>query len=469
LIVALVLVVVAGVAGVAQYRYDALKDAGRRLGILAPARSGPAEVAPPEGLDVPVQPDARPVAAPLGGGDPAASRVAAALRPYFPKKALGRNVRLLVTDRTGRVLFEKGRGPVTPASTTKLLTSTAALDVMDPQTRFATTVRRMPGTHRIVLVGGGDPYLASRPPARGTSVYPQRATTAELAVRTAAALRGAGVRRVRLSYDDSLFSGPSVDPAWPSTYLPEDVVPPITALWVDEGKSTGRYADDPSREAADVFAGQLRKAGIEVVGEAVRRVAPDGARRIAQVRSAPLGEIVQHLISVSDNNAAEVVARHVGVAVDGRGSFAGATAGVRTTLARLGVDTTGLRLYDGSGLSRKDRIDPRTIVGVLRVAAGPGHGRLREVVTGLPIAGFSGSLAARYESAPEEGLGRVRAKTGTLTGVSALAGIAVDLDGDQLFFAVMADRIAPVKTLAARQALDRITAALAACHCRATP
>ena len=268
------------------------------------------------------------------------------------------------------MLFSKGSGPITPASTTKLLTSTAALEVIDPQTRFATTVRRVPGTHRIVLVGGGDPYLASRPPARGTQVYPQRATTAELAVRAAAALRGDGVRKVRLSYDDSLFTGPPVDPAWPSTYVPEDVVPPITALWVDEGKASGRYSGDPSREAADVFAAQLRKAGIKVVGQLRHRAAPARATRIAEVRSAPLGEIVQRLISVSDNNAAEVVARHVGIAVDGRGSFAGATAGVRTTLERLGVDTTGLRLYDGSGLSRRDRIDPRTIERAQALLAG---------------------------------------------------------------------------------------------------
>ena len=103
--------------------------------------------------------------------------------------------------------------------------------------------------------------------------------------------------------------------------------------------------------------------------------------------------------------------------------------------------------------------------GVLRTAGGPGHARLREVVTGLPIAGFTGSLATRYQTSPHAALGRVRAKTGTLTGVSALVGTAVDLDGDQLYFAVMADRIAPPQTMAARQAEERITAALGACHC----
>ena len=232
-----------------------------------------------------------------------------------------------------------------------------------------------------------------------------------------------------------------------------------------EGEVDGRYTSDPSLAAATTFAGQLRKAGIRIIGAPQHRRTPHGSSLVAQVRSAPLGEIVQHLLAVSDNNAAEVVARHAAIAAGRSGSFEGAVATIRSTLGRLGVDTTGLRLYDGSGLSRHDRIDPRTIVGVLRIASGPAHPRLREVVTGLPIAGFSGSLASRYDSSPEAALGRVRAKTGTLTGVSALAGTTADLDGDQLYFAVMADKIKPADTMAARQAEERITAALGACHC----
>lgn len=467
-VVVLVLVVLAGVAGVAQYKYDAVRDAARRIGVLGPAQpAGPARIAAPAGLDLPHQPKAARVAAKLGTGDPVAARVAAALRPYFPDKALGRNVRVLVTDRAGRVLFRSGRGPITPASTTKLLTTTAALQVMDPQTRFATRVERVPGTHRIVLVGGGDPYLAAKPPEQDDDVqYPKRATTAQLAVRTARALRHAGVHRVRLSYDDSLFTGPAVNPKWPSTYLPEDVVPPITALWVDEATDAdGRYVADPSLAAARTFASQLRRAGVAIIGGPAHRKAPARAHRIAQVRSAPLGEIVQRLIAMSDNNAAEVVARHTAIAVGNSASFRGATKAIRTVLARLGVTTSGLRLYDGSGLSRLDRIDPRTIVDVLRLDSGPGHARLREVVTGLPIAGFSGTLEPRYGTSPKDALGRVRAKTATLTGVSGLAGIAVDLDGDQLFFAVMADRIKEERTMDAREAEEKITAALGACRC----
>jgi D-alanyl-D-alanine carboxypeptidase/D-alanyl-D-alanine-endopeptidase (penicillin-binding protein 4) len=86
------------------------------------------------------------------------------------------------------------------------------------------------------------------------------------------------------------------------------------------------------------------------------------------------------------------------------------------------------------------------------------------VVTGLPVAGFTGSLADRFLQAPR-GRGLVRAKTGTLSGVSGLAGIATDREGTPLVFAVLADRIRLPATLDARAALDDATSALAACRC----
>jgi D-alanyl-D-alanine carboxypeptidase/D-alanyl-D-alanine-endopeptidase (penicillin-binding protein 4) len=102
---------------------------------------------------------------------------------------------------------------------------------------------------------------------------------------------------------------------------------------------------------------------------------------------------------------------------------------------------------------------------VLALAASEEHPELRAVVTGLPVAAFSGSLESRFADADPAGRGRVRAKTGTLTGVSSLAGIATDVDGDPLVFVLMADRIALEDTLDARAALDRLAAALGACRC----
>ena len=125
----------------------------------------------------------------------------------------------------------------------------------------------------------------------------------------------------------------------------------------------------------------------------------------------------------------------------------------------------GAEVYDGSGLSRDNRLDPDTITAVLQVAAAADHPELRPVLTGLPVAGFTGSLTERFGDAGDAGRGLVRAKTGTLTGVSGLAGTVTDRTGTPMVFAVLADGIALVDTLDARAALDDLTSALAACRC----
>ena len=83
------------------------------------------------------------------------------------------------------------------------------------------------------------------------------------------------------------------------------------------------------------------------------------------------------------------------------------------------------------------------------------------MITGLPVAGFTGSLANRMDLGPPAGRGRVRAKTGTLTGVTSLAGIAADVDGNAMVFVLMADRVRKNKDLLARVAMDNAAASLA--------
>jgi D-alanyl-D-alanine carboxypeptidase/D-alanyl-D-alanine-endopeptidase (penicillin-binding protein 4) len=110
-------------------------------------------------------------------------------------------------------------------------------------------------------------------------------------------------------------------------------------------------------------------------------------------------------------------------------------------------------------------LSPATLLAVLRVAAAADHPELRAVLTGLPVAGFSGSLEYRFADAAPAARGRVRAKTGTLEGTSTLAGVVTDLDGTSAAFVLMADRVGLLKTLAARDALDAAAAALGGCRC----
>jgi len=427
----------------------------------------PAEVLPPEGLDLAAGTVAPPVAGTSSGGPLSVVAVRRAVAPYVGDDGLGGHVDVVVGELgSDRTVYRSGTGAVVPASTNKLLTTTAALEQLGPMARFRTTVRQ--AGRRIVLVGGGDPFLAtSRATAKG--LYPVRATLADLATGTAAALKQQGLTSVRLSYDDSLFTGPQVSPQWPATYLPQDVVPPITALWTDEGKGADdRYVADPSRAAATAFAKALAADGIRVRGAVGRTVSASTETEIAAVQSAPLGQIVERTLAVSDNNAAEVIAHHVGLAVRQDGSFAGGAAAVMEVLKRLGIDTTGASVYDGSGLSRRDRLMPDTLLGVLRVVASADHPELRQVLTGLPVAGFTGSLQWRFDDAPAAARGRVRAKTGTLTGVSGLAGVITDLDGNRMVFVAIADKVAVPQTLVARHDLDLLAGSLAACRCGRT-
>ena len=442
-------------------------DLGARWGLVAPDPDlEPALVLPPEGLDLPTQRAAAAVAKPLSSSSASPTAVSRTVRSLLADRRLGSHVDVLVTDlETGEPLYRKGSGTVTPASTMKLLTSLAALDAIGPDHRFETTVRRVPGTRQIVLVGGGDPFLQSAPSKE--YFYPHRADLQSLARRTAKALHADGIRKVRLGYDDSLFRGPRTPKSWPASYVTEGVAPPITALWVDEGHNPlgSGYVGDPSLAAGQVFRAALAEQGVTVVGDLRHRRAPAGARPVASVASPPLGQIVARLILVSDNNAAEVVAHHVGREVRSDGSFAGGALAVRSVLRKLDVPLTGAVIHDGSGLSRADRLSPRTLTEVLRLAASAEHPTLREVLTGLPVAGFSGSLEYRFDTGDPAGRGRVQAKTGTLTGVHGLAGVATDLDGNVMGFVAIADRVPKSQQLYARLTIDKLAAALGACRC----
>lgn len=431
--------------------------------------SEPAEVAPPPGLQLPDPPAPVPVAEPAepAAADPRAVR--RAVTRVLDDRRLGPRVAVGVSQLSdGRQVLRSGPARVVPASTMKLLTGAAVLARLGGEHHFTTSV--VPGSARreVVLVGGGDPFLARRP-ATGEAVYPPRADVTTLAEATARSLRAQGTTRVRLRYDATLFSGPGANPRWEPSYLPDNVVSPIGALWVDQGREADGVArsDDPARDAARAFARALRDRRIAVVGGPRPGPAPDGAAPLAEVQSASLAQIVERVLDVSDNEAAEVLARHVALAAGQPAGFAGANRAVVATLESLGVAVGADTVLDGSGLSRQNRLSAGTLLDLLETAASAEHPELRPVLTGLPVAGFTGSLATRFDTGSPVGLGTVRAKTGTLSGVHGLAGTVTTRDGVVLAFVAVADRVRLENTLDARAILDRAAAALAACRCAA--
>ncbi len=348
---------------------------------------------PPPGLDLPRLPDAAPVAADRAEQPVDERAVRRALGRLTRDKRLGPRVAVAVAGLDARVAHEEGPRVVVPASLLKTATSLAALEQVGPQERFTTSVVRRGGA--LTLVGGGDPLLTG---AADPDAVPREADLTTLARRTAQALRrDGGPKRVTLRYDDSLFSGPAVSPNWENDYVPDDVVSPITALWVDEGREYPgaiSRSDDPSRAAASRFADALGAAGVKVAGAPRPGRAP-GGDPIASVASAPLVEIVEHVLETSDNEAAEVLLRHVGLAVGGGGrggSFAAGARAVRSTLADLGVPLRGARIVDGSGLSRDNRLGVDALLDILTTSLDPKRPLLAGVAGGLPVAGFTGSL-----------------------------------------------------------------------------
>ncbi len=418
----------------------------------------PAAVPPPEGMDLPAVRTPEPVAAEAEPGRLRPAAVRRALASGLRDKDLGRSVHAAVAGlEDGPPVYATGNASFTPASTMKLLTTTAALAALGPDHRFETTV--VAKGRRITLVGGGDPMLARSP----RDDWPQVADVSSLAEQAAADL---GRRKpVRISYDASLFTGPAENPYWRADYIPDDIVSPISALWVDEGIAADRSerVADPARDAAAAFAKALADQGVPVRGEPTPGRAPAGARTVATVSSPTLSQIVEHVILVSDNEGAEVLAHQVGLALGTGGSFAGGAQGVRQVLSDLGVPLDGVVIRDGSGLSRRNLVRTGTMLEVLRVAAD--EPELRAVVTGLPVGGFTGSLTFRFADAPAAGVGRVRAKTGTLGGVRSLAGIATDQAGTPMVFVLAADRIREMNSLDAQVDLDNLAGALGACRC----
>lgn len=402
-------------------------------------------------------------AAPVPGG----AQVQALVDGLAADPRVGPSTGVLVADAlTGDVLAERAPDAArTPASTAKLVTGVAALTRLGADRTFDTTVRQGAGD-QIVLVGGGDMMLAAG--AGDPDAVNGRAGLADLAALVAVQLTLAGRDTVTLGLDDTLFTGPATAPGWEPADLTNGFVAPVAPLAVDIAKiSAGEYPPrrtDPAMHAATEFAARLGEVGITVTGTPARVSAPATGDVLGVVSSAPVPEVAQYFLDTSDNTITEVVARMVALDLDLPGSFEGATQGVLRTVRTLGVDTDGATLADASGLADGSALPPRMLLGLLQLVVDPAHPELREVSNGMPLGGLTGTLADRFRSGDATGL--VRAKTGSLAGVTSLAGSVLDADGRLLLFVLMADQTGAVGQYQPRQALDGFVTQLAGCGCR---
>jgi D-alanyl-D-alanine carboxypeptidase/D-alanyl-D-alanine-endopeptidase (penicillin-binding protein 4) len=358
---------------------------------------------------------------------------------------------LVVDLASGRELFSLRAGaPRAPASVEKLYTTAAALALFGPTTTLQTTVTGVgsPDSRgvwhgNLYLKGGGDPTFGSR-----TAAGQSGAT--DLAVALFAAT---GIRRVDGSVigDESLFDALRGDPDTGYAF-DKDLGGRLSALAYDRG-SLGGLAS-PAAFAASQLAAAMRTAGVAVTGRSDAGLAPPGAEVLASVSSPPLRKLVAMTDLPSDNFFAEMLLKGLGARFGAAGTTTAGAAVVRRWLVGLRIAP---QIVDGSGLSRADQTSPRQVVDLLRALRPDGSGPLASagaaLLDALPVAGRSGTLIHRMRGTPAAG--RCLAKTGTLIGVSTLAGLC---DG-RFAFAFLMNAITDAKAHALQ---DRMTVALAA-------
>lgn len=394
-----------------------------------------------------------------GGAVPTPSAVRARIDDLAQQKSLKRSGVVVVDPGSDQVLYGKQVSrALIPASVTKILTAAAAVEVLGVSTRLAT--RTFEQANVVYLIGGGD---ATLPRSLASDAQPNGpASLRRLARSTATAL--GGTTKVDVVFDDSLFTGRPLGPGWAKRFPNAGVAAPVSALMIDQGRksrsSRARVAD-PAKRAAQVFANILENRGVSV-GRVSRGRAPDSAKELARVESAAVAEMVQRMLTESDNDVAEALGHLVGKELLNDGSFAGGARATSQVLSSAGIDTQDLALFDASGLSPRNRVSPVTIADVLSDVAT--ERRWTELAQGLAVAGVTGTLANRFTTkATSPGRGVVRAKTGTLTGVAALAGIVLDADKRPLVFAIIGNNI--TSQARARDTMDRIASQLAKCGC----
>ncbi|WP_461188747.1 D-alanyl-D-alanine carboxypeptidase/D-alanyl-D-alanine endopeptidase [Arthrobacter sp. Z4-13] len=444
----------------------------------APAwQQAPATLAPEQGL------------APLDStaAVPLASGVSAQLEPLLKADGGGSFTGLVQDALTGQVLFDRGGSENrVPASNLKLLTAVAALRSLGPEHRFTTSVVAGPAAGQVVLLGGGDVLLA--PGDSNENQVMGHAGLATLAARTVQALKAAGTSGgIKVLVDDSLFTGPALNPAWESGDVAAGEVAPVYPLALNSARfdpavTTGPRPQDSAITVAEEFAARLRTAGAAAgltVAAAVERSPrpgqPGGGPTedaggeppvLAEVHSATVAQQVDHMLQESDNYLAEVLGRMASLAAGQPGSNDGATAAVRTQLAEAGIPADDVKLVDVCGLAMGNQVSARHFAEVVRAITTGTDSRLRAALDGFPVAGLTGTLDARYgDESTARGAGLVRAKTGTLNSVLALSGYVVDADGRLLVFSFIGNGLTP-GAAGNRVALDRAATALAACGCR---
>ena len=367
----------------------------------------------------------------------------------------------VMNPATNEVLFDvQGDVPAQTASVMKLLTATAALQVLGPNFRVQTKVYAdLDNPGHIVIVGAGDPTL-SRVRAGVQSVYKDAPKLADLAVQINDWARSTPITNITL--DSTYFEAEYWDTDNPDSERTIGYQSIVTALQVDGDRANPTAQTSPrSLDPVNAAGVALKKAIGPLAASATltQGQAGENLLEIASVRSQPISKWIEHMLRVSDNTEAEFLARLVTKQLGYDGSRDWVEDSLKEALTRAGLDTQDLQLRDGSGSNEWNRV-PATFINALLKKVLNEDGDLGIIKRALPIAAETGSLANRFKGDNIDAAGKIFAKTGWTKSEYSLAGIIKAKDGTDLVFSIAA--IGNVNATA-KDAIDNLATGIYRC------
>ena len=338
--------------------------------------------------------------------------------PLFTTASIGIKV---VAVETGEVIYGKNTHKLHhPASTTKLFTAATALAKLGADYRFETTIYIDTDTNakvanNVYLKGGADPVL-------------QR----EDLVKLADALLKTGIQSIQgnvvidATYLDRVPEGPGW--MWDDRPL---IISALSIREIEPDTNTWNRAF----ACGHLLKTALMERDIRVPGEVVSGTVPSDAQVVAKHLSPPLADILKLMNKPSDNWIAELIFKTIGAEVVGEpGTWRKGRQAVTEFLSEIMDDLPPHRFVDGSGLSRYNLLNAELLTELL-VYMYQRFEFMPEYLASLPIAGVDGTLKNRMHGVSAEKV--LRAKTGTLSGVSALAGYTVTADDEVFAFGIL--------------------------------
>jgi len=378
--------------------------------------------------------------------------------PYLPLKSLNTfkkrlqkasltkasSIALSDTLTLEEIYSKNGMQELVPASAIKILTAAIALETFGPNHRFTTRLTWDEATRTLTLVGDADPMLRTDHLRKLIEQLYQ--TDIDLTL------------PLIVQADATLFPRHRKPEGWSPNPMPR-YVRPITALYLDN-----KMTRDPVHDTLTKFLKLLAKSGITVASNTEAKATGEV---IAEVRGFPLIAHVRTMLQNSDNTIAEMLLRRATVQETSKATWNAMQTFALQKLDSMGLYTDDLIMVDGSGLSRANRVSANHIIVLLGMISDETRLNLNviERMQLMAVSGQTGTLKERFSSKSTRcAKGRVHAKTGSLSDVSALAGYVTHVNGTEIAFAILVNDINGwSQGYKIRDQIDHMLAGLAGC------